>query len=73
MIIDLEKIKELEKKYQGDEIVFSALRDMVKEVTNMNDDVYSKTSLAYQTLLQLKVLVDEYQDKKDKARQHLNS
>jgi len=73
MIIDLEKIKELEKKYQNDKISLSALRDMVKEITNMNDNIFSKTSLTYQTLLKLEVLVDEYQDKKDKARQPLNS
>jgi hypothetical protein len=66
MILNLEKISQLEKQFKlhGDNISINALNIMVNDVLAFDD----KTSMSYKTLLNLNVITE-----KDNNKQQLNS
>jgi len=58
MIIDLNKIKSLEKKFQNDRIALAALQNMVHLVTQADESIL-KSSIALSTLKELGVVTTE--------------
>ena len=78
MKLNLKKLKALEVEYAKNPISLSALQSMIDQVVYRQQDPmgWNNTSsydFAVNSLKELGVIEDEYKDKKDKARQPLNS
>jgi len=63
MIVDLNEIKKLQKKYQNDHIALNALQNMVNVVSQSRVEEL-KGSIALTTLMSLGVLTEEIEKKK---------
>ena len=78
MKLNLKKLHQLETEYVGNNISLNALQSMIDQVLYPTADPMgwnnrSPYDFALNSLKELGVIEDECKDKKDKARQPLNS